>query len=70
MKIIPGKMLMAITAMVLYVPAVYSHTSGEHSGGLLQQVMHILQSADHLFIILALGVLVSLIYRLAKKQDR
>ena len=64
------KPLLAMAGMALYAPSAFSHSIGEHSGGLVQQLMHILQSADHLFIILALGVVVSLLIRHVKnKQD-
>ena len=63
MKIQYIKSLLVMAAMMLYVPPALSHSSGEHSGGLVQQLMHILQSTDHLFIILALGVVVTLLIR-------
>jgi len=63
------KPLLVMTGMMLYVPSALSHSSGEHSGGLVQQIMHILQSADHLFIILALGVVVSLLIRHVKNKQ-
>lgn len=69
MKIRLMKSLIAMAGMVLYVPSAFSHTSGEHSGGLMQQLMHILQSADHLFIILALGVVVGLLMLHVKNKQ-
>jgi hydrogenase/urease accessory protein HupE len=63
MKTRHTKSLLAMTAMMLYVPSAISHTSGEHSGGMLQQLLHMVQNADHLFIMLALSVVVSLLLR-------
>lgn len=65
MKTLRLKKLLAIIGMVLYVPSAFSHTSGVHSGGMLQQLIHMLQSADHLFIVLALVVVVSVLIRQA-----
>ena len=68
MKTLHIKSLLTIAGTLLYMPSAFSHTSGEHSGNLLQQVMHILQSTDHLFIILALGVVVSMLIRHARNK--
>ena len=71
MKIRRMKSLIAMGGMVLYVPSAFSHTSGKHSGGLVQQLLHILQNADHLFIILTLGAVVSLLmFHVKNKQGQ
>jgi hydrogenase/urease accessory protein HupE len=56
------------SGMLLLATSASGHTSGEHGGGLVQQLMHILQSTDHLFIILALGVAASFLIRLLKNN--
>jgi hydrogenase/urease accessory protein HupE len=63
------KLLIVMAGMILYIPSAFSHTSGEHSGGFVKQIMHIIQSADHLFIILALAVVVSLLIRYVKNKQ-
>jgi len=60
--------LLMSAVMLLYASAGYAHTSGQHSGGLLQQLMHILHSPDHLFIILALLVVAGLLMRQSRKH--
>ena len=57
------------SGMLLLATSASGHTSGEHSGGLVQQLMHILQSTDHLFIILALGVAASWLIRLLNNNS-
>jgi hydrogenase/urease accessory protein HupE len=68
---IPGSITLLIaTAMMLYAPPGYSHSSGEHAGGIAQQLLHMLQSADHLFIVLALVVVAGmLVYQFARNRD-
>lgn len=56
------------SGMLLLATSVSGHTRGEHGGGLVQQLMHILQSTDHLFIILALGVAASLLIGLLRNN--
>lgn len=64
----PQKLLGIIT--MWFGTTVSGHTAGEHGGGFMQQVMHIVQSADHLFIVLALGVAVSVLwYWISTNQD-
>lgn len=70
MKYFSFKSLLMTLLMLLPATAAYGHSAGQHSGGLIQQLMHILQSADHLFIILAMGVVISLLLRqLLKHRD-
>ena len=70
MKKLTLKSLLMTLATLLPASAVYGHSSGEHSGGFMQQLMHILQSADHLFIILAMGVAISVLIRhVIKNRD-
>ena len=40
-----------------------AHIDGVHSGGLLQSLMHLLQSPEHLTILLVTAVVVSLLVR-------
>lgn len=61
MKVSGLNTLLMSVALMLYATSSYSHTGGEHSGGILQQLMHILQSVDHLFIILTLVVVAVLL---------
>ena len=60
--------LLLSAAMLLYASAGYAHSSGQHGGGLLQQLIHILRSPDHLFIILALLLVAGLLMRQARKH--
>lgn len=67
MKTVNSTTRLMTLVMLLTAPSVHAHIAGEHSGGLLQQLMHILQSTDHLFIILALGVVISVLIHHAIK---
>lgn len=69
MKLSRIKLLTTAAATLFYATSGYAHISGEHSGGFVQQIMHILQNADHLFIILALGIVVSLLLRHVKNHS-
>jgi hydrogenase/urease accessory protein HupE len=68
MKTHSMKIALLAPAITLYATNVFGHTDGSHTGGLVQQLMHILQSTDHLFIILALAVAVSVLVRQVRKR--
>ena len=68
MKKLSINFLLLTTGILSYASAGFGHSTGDHAGGVLQQLMHIIQSADHLFIILALAVAVSLLIRQAKSK--
>ncbi len=56
--------------VTMYAAQALGHTNGPHSGGLLEQLVHILTSTDHLFIVLSLLVVVSLLVReVIKNRD-
>ena len=55
---------------VILVPATdaLAHIDGVHTGGLLEMLWHILQSPEHLMVMLVMLVVVSLLVRAASKK--
>lgn len=59
-----------LLAMIVPMGELYAHTDGVHSGGWMQSLLHIMQNTDHLMIILAAGVIASLLVRDIIKKRR
>jgi hypothetical protein len=50
------------------VTDVFAHIDGVHTGGLLEMLWHILQSPEHLMVMLVMLVVVSLLVRAVIKK--
>ena len=58
------------TLMLLMSSSAFSHTTGTHAGGFMQQLQHLLQSADHLLIIVALAIVAGIaVYQYISKNS-
>ncbi|MFW2373331.1 MAG: HupE/UreJ family protein [Gammaproteobacteria bacterium] len=59
-----------LLAMMVPMSELYAHSDGVHSGGWIQNLLHIMQNTDHLIIILAVGVVASFLVRDIIKKRR
>lgn len=59
-----------LLAMIVPMGELYAHADGVHAGGWMQNLLHIMQNSDHLMIILAVGVIASLLVRDIIKKRR
>ena len=48
-----------LLAMIAPAGEVYAHVDGAHSGGLMQSLLHIVQSPEHLTIMFVVAVVAS-----------
>jgi len=59
-----------LLTMIVPMGELYAHADGVHAGGWMQNLLHIMQNTDHLIIILAVGVIASLLVRDIIKKRR
>ena len=64
------KYSLLLIAMIVPMGELYAHTNGVHGGEWMQSLLHILQSADHLMVILAVAVVASFLVRDIIKRRR